>query len=98
MIRPTSHSQIAATLAALDVKISKILYFLLSSSPQHIDSISKNALDDLSDQGNYLILLDLFILNPVFVNSTNARIQHCTTGHLINEAKKPILIPARVLH
>ena len=52
MIRPASHSQIAAMLAALDVKISKILYFLLSSGPQHIDSISKNALDDLSDQGN----------------------------------------------
>ena len=57
MIRPASHSQIAAMLAVLDVKISKILYFLLSSGPQHIDSVSKNALVDLSDQGNYLIPL-----------------------------------------
>ena len=91
MIRPASRSQITAALAALaslDVKISEILYFLLSSSPQHIDSVSKPALDDLSDQGNYLILLDLFKSNSAFANGTNAWIQYCTTGHLIDEVNK----------
>ena len=90
MIRPASRSQIAAALAALtalDVKITEILYFILSSSPQHIDFSSKNALDDLSDQGNYLILFDLFKSNPAFANGTTSWIQSCTTGHLIDEVR-----------
>ena len=90
MIRPASRSQIAAALdalAALDVKITEILYFILSSSPQHIDHASKFALDDLSDHGNYLILLDLFKSNPAFANGTNTWIHRCTSQCLIDEVK-----------
>ena len=92
MIRAVSRSQIAAALAALaalDVKLSEILYFILSSSPQHIDSSSRNrdALDDLLDHNNYLILLDLFKSNPAFASGTNSWILHCTTGHLIDEVR-----------
>ena len=69
----------------LDVKISEILYFLLSSSPQHIDSASRIALDELSDHGNYLVLLDLFKSNLAFVNGTNTWVQRCTTLRLIKD-------------
>ena len=91
MIRHAPRSQIAAALvalAALDVKITEILYFLLSFSPKDSDFAFLNALQDLSDHDNYLILLDLFKSHPLFASGSNIWIQCCTTGHLIEEVKK----------
>ena len=87
MIKFAPRSQIAAALAALaalDVKITEIIYFLLSFNPQDTDFEFLNALNDLSDPNKYPILLDLFKLHPAFASGTHVWIQRCTTGHLIN--------------
>ena len=91
MIKHLPRSQITAALAALaslDVKITEILYFLLSFSPQDNDFKILNALNDLSDPNKYPILLDLFKLHPAFASGTHVWIQRCTTGHLIGEVKE----------
>ena len=84
-----SRSQITAALgqlAALNIRITDLLLFLLLMDQEQFDFTATSAVNDLSD--NYLTILDLFKTHPVFANGINLWIHRCAAADFKDEVKK----------